>query len=164
MIWAICVLVDVSKYLDILTLEFSNNVWASSIFTWEKADTASAACPAHPLTFVSCHAGIFSSFPSLCPPLLSLWYFHYFRHKKKLVHEIVVVQWVDSFPCNVVFMIFMWSSFQTLSRRLLVLQRCMRILSFEHQECDKFPCTFFPWSCKALLLASELQTPSAHFE
>ena len=23
----------------------------------------------------------------------------------------------------------------------------MRILSWEHQECDKFPCTFFPWFC-----------------
>ena len=43
------------------------------------------------------------------------------------------------------------------------LQRCMRILSWEHQDCDKFPCTFFPWSCKALLLASELPTFSARF-
>ena len=25
-----------------------NNLWASSIFTWEKADTASAACPSQP--------------------------------------------------------------------------------------------------------------------
>ena len=34
MILAICALVDVSKYLDILTLEIFNNVGASSILTW----------------------------------------------------------------------------------------------------------------------------------
>ena len=47
MIWAICVSVDVSKYLDILTLGIFNNFGASSILTWVQADTASAACPAH---------------------------------------------------------------------------------------------------------------------
>ena len=65
MILAICVSVDVSKHLDILTLEFLNNVGASSILTQVLADTASAACPAHPgslelmsMTFsaVICHA------------------------------------------------------------------------------------------------------------
>ena len=34
MIWAICVLVDVSKDLDILTSEFLNSDGASSILTW----------------------------------------------------------------------------------------------------------------------------------
>ena len=43
-----CASVDVSKYLDILTLDFLNNVDASSILTWVSADTASAACPEHP--------------------------------------------------------------------------------------------------------------------
>ena len=38
---AICVLKDESKYLV-------NNVGASSILTWVYADTASAACLAHP--------------------------------------------------------------------------------------------------------------------
>ena len=36
MIRAICVLVDVSKYQDILTLGIFNNFGASSIFTWCK--------------------------------------------------------------------------------------------------------------------------------
>ena len=48
MIKATCASADVSKYLDILTLEFFNNVDASSILTSVKADTASAACPEHP--------------------------------------------------------------------------------------------------------------------
>ena len=49
MISAICVLVDASTYLDILTLELSiNNDGASYILTRVLADTASAACPAHP--------------------------------------------------------------------------------------------------------------------
>ena len=43
-----CVVVDVSKHLDILTMKFFGKVGASSILTWVYADTASAACPAHP--------------------------------------------------------------------------------------------------------------------
>ena len=50
MILAICGMVDVSKYLDILTLDFLNNGGASSILTWVLADIASAACPAHPVS------------------------------------------------------------------------------------------------------------------
>ncbi len=57
-----CVVVDVSKYLDILTLEFFNNVGASFLWTWVLADTASAACLAHPgsldimlMIFCGCH-------------------------------------------------------------------------------------------------------------
>ena len=41
MIQAICVSVDVSKYLDVLDC-------ASSVLTCVQADTASAACPEHP--------------------------------------------------------------------------------------------------------------------
>ena len=41
--FAICALVDVSLYLDILTLECLNNDGASSILTWVQADVASAA-------------------------------------------------------------------------------------------------------------------------
>ena len=48
MIWAICALADVSKYLDILILEFCNDVGAASILTRVQADAASAACPEHP--------------------------------------------------------------------------------------------------------------------
>ena len=48
MILAICVVVDESICLDIPILEFFNNVEASSNFTWEKADTVSAACPSQP--------------------------------------------------------------------------------------------------------------------
>ena len=44
MIWAICAFVDVSKYVDILTLEFfQHNAEASSHLTCVQADTASAA-------------------------------------------------------------------------------------------------------------------------
>ena len=49
MIGAICALVDVSQYLDGHSdFGILNSVGASSIFTWVKADTASAACPEHP--------------------------------------------------------------------------------------------------------------------
>ena len=48
MILAICASVDVSKNLDILTLEFFSNVDASSILNRVSADTASAACLEHP--------------------------------------------------------------------------------------------------------------------
>ena len=58
----------------------------------------------------------FSFFVHCC---FRIWYFHCFRHKNKLVHEIAVVHWVDSFPRKVVFMIFMQSSFQTLSQRFV---------------------------------------------
>ena len=40
--------IGVSKYLDILIWWIFNNFGASSIFTWVQAETASAACPAHP--------------------------------------------------------------------------------------------------------------------
>ena len=56
MIWAICALADVSVYLDILILRFFKkkmNDGASSILTWVSADTASAACPAHPGSFAT---------------------------------------------------------------------------------------------------------------
>ena len=48
MIWAICVLVDVSKYPGHSDFGIFNNDGASSFLTWVKADTASAACPVHP--------------------------------------------------------------------------------------------------------------------
>ena len=47
-ILANCVSVDVPKYLHILTSEFSITNGSSSFLTWVYADTASAACPAHP--------------------------------------------------------------------------------------------------------------------
>ena len=57
------------------------------------------------LTFVSCHASIFSSFShSLSTAAFASGIF--IEHRNKLVHKIVVAQRVDSFPCNVVFMIF----------------------------------------------------------
>ena len=46
-ILATCVVVDVSKYLGIL-IGIENNLGASSILTWVKADAALGACPAHP--------------------------------------------------------------------------------------------------------------------
>ena len=48
MVSAICVWVDVSKSVYILTWEFFYSDGASSILTWVLADTASAAWPAHP--------------------------------------------------------------------------------------------------------------------
>ena len=47
MILAICVVVDVSNYQDIPIWEFSK-IWCILHFYLEEADTASAACPAHP--------------------------------------------------------------------------------------------------------------------
>ena len=63
MILAICVVVEESKCLDIPILDFFlNNLGASSIFTWVKADTASAAYLEHPgsldmisMIFCGCH-------------------------------------------------------------------------------------------------------------
>ena len=46
MIQTICVVVDESTSLNIPILEFENDLWASFIFIWVQADTASAACPA----------------------------------------------------------------------------------------------------------------------
>ena len=48
MIWAVCVSVDVSKCLAILTLGFLVTSVHLPFFTWVQADTASAACPARP--------------------------------------------------------------------------------------------------------------------
>ena len=42
-------------------------------------------------------------------------------------------------------------------------QRCMRILSCKFLGRCRFPCTLVLWSCKALLLASELPTFYEHF-
>ena len=43
-----CVSVNVSQDLDMLTSEFLNSDGASSILTWVQTDIASAVCPAHP--------------------------------------------------------------------------------------------------------------------
>ena len=48
MILAICALVDVSKYRDILTYDFSMTLVHHPFLTCGKADTASAAWPEHP--------------------------------------------------------------------------------------------------------------------
>ena len=73
------------------------------------------------LTFVSCHAGICSSFlhslstASLSHPVFWLpWGIGI-----KLVHKIALVQWIDSVPSKMVFMTFMKSSFHALSRRFV---------------------------------------------
>ena len=58
---AICVVEDASKHLDILTLEFQATLERPP-FLPEKADAASAACPAHPgslaMTSITFAAGI----------------------------------------------------------------------------------------------------------
>ena len=48
MIWATCVLVDVSRCLDILTWEVAAMLERPPLLTWVLADTASAACLAQP--------------------------------------------------------------------------------------------------------------------
>ena len=48
-----------------------------------------------------------------------IWYFHRLKHRNKLVHKIVMVQWINSSSCNMIFMTFMKSSFHTLSRRFV---------------------------------------------
>ena len=48
MIWAICVVADESKCLDIPIWEFGKMLERPPFFTWVYADTASAVCPAHP--------------------------------------------------------------------------------------------------------------------
>ena len=52
------------------------------------------------LTFVSCHASIFSIFPLFVHCCFRIWCVHCFRHRNNFVFWIVVVQRVDSFPCN----------------------------------------------------------------
>ena len=77
MILAICVVVDVSRCLIILTLEFSIILEHLPFYTWVEADTASAACSAHPfnldmisMTFagVTCDADDPCSVDTACDP------------------------------------------------------------------------------------------------
>ena len=173
-----------------------NNFGASSICTWPKADTASAACPAHPdsldmisMTFAavicdaddSCsvntgkdpessftissrsttrplyfwcfasHSAFFKWQMSISEakwtfapfvlvyrsPLSYFWlssgstpeffqffpflvhcnfcceYHHGLKHKKKLVYQIIMLQWIVPFSCNMVFMIIRSRFFPT---------------------------------------------------
>ena len=65
-----------------------------------------------PLFFVSdfCQLpcrNLLEFFPFFAHCCFRIWHFHCFRHRNKLVHEIAVVQSIDSFPCDVVFMILM---------------------------------------------------------
>ena len=70
------------------------------------------------LTFVSCHAGIFSSSSnSFSAAAFASGIFIAWRIK--FVHKIVVVQLLNSSSCNMIFMTFMKSSFHTLSRRFV---------------------------------------------
>ena len=71
------------------------------------------------LTFVSCHAGIFSYFPIPSPLLPLLLVFHGLRHRNKFVHYIVATEWIYSFRCNMILMIPTRSSFQSNSRGLV---------------------------------------------
>ena len=59
----------------------------------------------------------FQVFPIHC--CFCIWYCHCFRGKNALVHHIAVVQSMNPFPCNVVFMTCVenFSSFPTFSRR-----------------------------------------------
>ena len=46
-------------------------------------------------------------------------YFHCLKHRNNFMHNFVMGRWIDSFSCNVVFMIFMQSSSQTLPPRFV---------------------------------------------
>ena len=58
-------MVDESKCLDIPIWDFSIFIGASSIFTWVLADTASAACPAHPGNLDMMYIYIFLTFAAV---------------------------------------------------------------------------------------------------
>ena len=49
----------------------------------------------------------------------SIWNFHRLRHRNTLVRQIVMSHRVVSFACDMIFMIFRWRLFQTLSRGLM---------------------------------------------
>ena len=74
------------------------------------------------LTFVSCHEGIFSElFPFFVGSAAScIWHLCMaLRHRNKFVNKIVVTQWINSFPCNMISMILVKRSFHALPRRFV---------------------------------------------
>ena len=71
------------------------------------------------LTFVSCHASIFSSFPILSPLLPSHLVFYCLRHRNKFLHHIVVTQWIHPFSCNMIFVILVRRSFHAFPHRFI---------------------------------------------
>ena len=101
------------------------------------------------LPFVSCHPGMFSSFShSLSTAASASAVFVASSTGKTCSRECSgSMDWFLSLQCGLHdrYVEILPNAFSWIRR----LQRCMRILSWEHQECDKFPCIFFPWSCKA---------------
>ena len=79
------------------------------------------------------------------------------------MHKIVATQWIHSFSCSMIFMIwFLWGD---PSMRFLVdssasTMQAYFVLQFFHR--DRFPCTAHVEFCKALRLAWELPTFYAH--
>ena len=49
-------------------------------------------------------------------------YLHCLRHRNKFVYQIVTMQWITSFSCNMVFMNFRYNSFPTQSLRFICFQ------------------------------------------
>ena len=54
---------------------------------------------------------LFKFFPFFVHCYFCIWYFHCSRRRDKFVHNIVVVPWIDSFSCHVVFMILCFVGF-----------------------------------------------------
>ena len=72
------------------------------------------------LTFVSCHAGIFSMFShSFSTAAFASGNFQCLMHWNKFVHWIVATEWIYSFCCNMILMIPTRSSFQSNFRGLV---------------------------------------------
>ena len=122
MILPICALVDKSKYLDILTLDFLNNVGASSNLTSIQTDTASAfvlripVLIKYPCLFRLSFESSFYNVTSEYDPALVLLILKFqlrilkmtkirLRHWNELMHKIRVTQRVHPFCSDVIFVI-----------------------------------------------------------
>ena len=114
MIWAIFASVDVSKYLDILTFEFSKRrcIFDFDLGMWGKMNfSALRPCFVNHLWFVSdfCYVprrNLFKFPPLFIHCCFCCGYPHCLRHRNKFVYQIVMLFWIFHLSCNMFLMIF----------------------------------------------------------
>ena len=91
---------------------------------------------------------IFKFFPFFIHCCFCCGNLHGLRHRNKFVNHILMLQWIVTLSCNVVLMIFVWSSFQTLSRRFVGFNdACVFCLTIV-QNATSFPVLFASGSAK----------------
>ena len=111
------------------------------------------------LTFVNCHASIFSSFSTAA---FASCIFQCLRLRVEVVHKIWMTQWIESRFCNMIFVIFGLSSLQTLSRRFVSFHDACTLWLLSIRSGANFHAFGFSWLYKAQLLPSAIPSFSAH--